>query len=153
MLIQRAVTALSTFGGLGNLPFAPGTWGSLVSVPIGWFVIELFGNTSLLLVSFGVFAIGVWASSQYTKHRKNADPSSCVIDEVAGQLTVLSFFANDLVIMLFAFLTFRFFDIIKIWPTSWVDKNIHGGFGIMIDDIIAAAQSIVVMKFALFFLY
>ena len=153
MLIQRAVTALSTFGGLGNLPFAPGTWGSLVSIPIGWFVIELFGNTSLLLVSFGVFAIGVWASSQYTKHRKNADPSSCVIDEVAGQLTVLSFFANDLVIMLFAFLTFRFFDIIKIWPTSWVDKNIHGGFGIMIDDIIAAAQSIVVMKFALFFLY
>ena len=153
MLIQRAVTALSTFGGLGNLPFAPGTWGSLVSIPIGWFVIELFGNTSLLLVSFGVFAIGVWASSQYTKHRKNADPSSCVIDEVAGQLTVLSFFANDLVIMLFAFLTFRFFDIIKIWPTSWVDKNIHGGFGIMIDDIIAAAQSVVVMKFALFFLY
>ena len=153
MLIQRAVTALSTFGGLGNLPFAPGTWGSLVSVPIGWFVIELFGNTSLLLVSFGVFAIGVWASSQYTKHRKNADPSSCVIDEVAGQLTVLSFFANDLVIMLFAFLTFRFFDIIKIWPTSWVDKNIYGGFGIMIDDIIAAAQSVVVMKFALFFLY
>ena len=153
MLIQKAVTALSTFGGLGNLPFAPGTWGSLVSIPIGWFVIELFGNTSLLLVSFGVFAIGVWASSQYTKHRKNADPSSCVIDEVAGQLTVLSFFANDLVIMLFAFLTFRFFDIIKIWPTSWVDKNIHGGFGIMIDDIIAAAQSVVLMKFALFFLY
>ena len=153
MLIQRAATALSTFGGLGNLPFAPGTWGSLVSIPIGWFVIELFGNTSLLLVSFGVFAIGVWASSQYTKHRKNADPSSCVIDEVAGQLTVLSFFANDLVIMLFAFLTFRFFDIIKIWPTSWVDKNIHGGFGIMIDDIIAAAQSIVAMKFTLFFLY
>ena len=105
MLIQRAATALSTFGGLGNLPFAPGTWGSLVSIPIGWFVIELFGNTSLLLVSFGVFAIGVWASSQYTKHRKNADPSSCVIDEVAGQLTVLSFFANDPVIMLFAFLT------------------------------------------------
>ena len=153
MLIQKAVTALSTFGGLGNLPFAPGTWGSLVSIPIGWFVIELFGNTSLLLASFGVFAIGVWASSQYTKHRKNADPSSCVIDEVAGQLTVLSFFANDPVIMLFAFLTFRFFDIIKIWPTNWVDKNIHGGFGIMIDDVIAAAQSVVVMKFALFFLY
>ncbi len=153
MLIEKAVTALSTFGGLGNLPFAPGTWGSLVAVPIGWFVIEKFGNTSLLFVSFGVFVIGVWASSRFAKHRKTADPSSCVIDEVAGQLTVLSFFANDPVIMLSAFLTFRFFDIIKVWPTSWVDKNIRGGFGIMIDDIIAAIQSIATMKFALFFLY
>ena len=153
MLIQKAVTALSTFGGLGNLPFAPGTWGSLVAIPIGWVVIEVFGNTSLLFVSFVVFLMGVWASSQFAKHRKTADPSSCVIDEVAGQLTVLSFFANDPVIMLSAFLTFRFFDIIKVWPTSWVDKNIRGGFGIMIDDIIAASQSIAVMKFALFFLY
>ena len=153
MLIQKAVTALSTFGGLGNLPFAPGTWGSLVAIPIGWFVIETFGNTSLLFVSFVVFLIGVWASSQFAKHRETADPSSCVIDEVAGQLTVLSFFANDPVLMLSAFLTFRFFDIIKVWPTSWVDNNIRGGFGIMIDDIIAAAQSIAVMKFALFFLY
>ena len=153
MLIQKAVTALSTFGGLGNLPFAPGTWGSLVAIPIGWFVIETFGNTSLLFVSFVVFLIGVWASSQFAKHLETADPSSCVIDEVAGQLTVLSFFANDPVVMLSAFLTFRFFDIIKVWPTSWVDKNIRGGFGIMIDDIMAAAQSIAVIKFALFFLY
>ena len=153
MLIQKAIEALSTFGGVGDLPFAPGTWGSLVAIPIGWFVIEIFGNTSLLFVSFGVFVIGVWASSQFAKRRDSADPSSCVIDEVAGQLTVLSFFANDPVIMLFAFLTFRFFDIIKVWPTSWVDTNIHGGLGIMIDDIIAAAQSIAVMKFALFFLY
>ena len=153
MLIQKAVKALSTFGGVGNLPFAPGTWGSLVAIPIGWFVIEIFGNTSLLYVSFGVFVIGVWASNQFAKRRDSADPSSCVIDEVAGQLTVLSFFANDPVIMLFAFLTFRFFDIIKVWPTSWFDKNIHGGFGIMIDDIMAAAQSIAVMKIALFFLY
>ena len=153
MLIQKAVKALSTFCGVGNLPFAPGTWGSLVAIPIGWFVIEIFGNASLLFVSFGVFVIGVWASSQFAEHRKNADPSSCIIDEVAGQLTVLSFFANDPAIMLSAFLTFRFFDIIKVWPTSWFDKNIHGGFGIMIDDMIAAAQSIAVIKFALFFLH
>ena len=66
---------------------------------------------------------------------------------------MLSFFANDPALMLSAFLTFRFFDIIKIWPTNWVDKNIQGGFGIMIDDVVAAAQSIVAMKFALFVLY
>ena len=135
------------------MPIAPGTWGSLVAIPIGWVVIEEFGNISLLLIALGVFIIGVWASGQFAKNRKNADPSSCIIDEVAGQLTVLSFFANDPALMLSAFLTFRFFDIIKIWPTNWVDENINGGFGIMIDDIIAAAQSIIVIKFALFFLH
>ncbi len=153
MLTEKAAAALSTFWGLGTLPFAPGTWGSLAAIPIGWVVIEEFGNISLLLVALGVFVIGVWASGQFSKYRKNEDPSSCVIDEVAGQLTVLSFFANDPVMMLSAFLTFRFFDIIKIWPTNWVDKNIQGGFGIMIDDVVAAAQSIVVIKFALFVLY
>tara|TARA_X000000950_G_scaffold256045_1_gene321214 strand:+ start:190 stop:651 length:462 start_codon:yes stop_codon:yes gene_type:complete len=153
VLTQKAAAALSTFGGLGNVPFAPGTWGSLVAIPIGWVVIEEFGNISLLLIALGVFIIGVWASGQFAKNRKNADPSSCIIDEVAGQLTALSFFANDPALMLSAFLTFRFFDIIKIWPTNWVDENIKGGFGIMIDDIVAAAQSIVVIKFALFFLH
>ena len=62
-------------------------------------------------------------------------------------------FINDFSMMVCAFLTFRFFDIVKIWPTSWVDKNIHGGFGIMIDDIIAAAQSILVLKVAVFLLF
>ena len=78
------------------MPFAPGTWGSLVAIPIGWVVIEEFGNISLLLIALWIFIIGVWASGQFAKNRKNADPSSCIIDEVAGQLTVLSFFANDL---------------------------------------------------------
>ena len=139
--------------GVRNFTICSRNLGSLAAIPIGWVVIEEFGNISLLLVALGVFVIGVWASGQFSKYRKNEDPSSCVIDEVAGQLTVLSFFANDPVMMLSAFLTFRFFDIIKIWPTNWVDENIKGGFGIMIDDIIAAAQSIVVIKFALFFLH
>ena len=96
---------LATCFGVGSIPFAPGTWGSLVAIPIGWVVIEEFGNISLLLIALGVFIIGVWASGQFAKNRKNADPSSCIIDEVAGQLTVLSFFANDPLLMLFAFLT------------------------------------------------
>ena len=57
------------------MPFAPGTWGSLVTIPIGWVVIEEFGNISLLLIALGIFIIGVWASGQFAKNRKNADPS------------------------------------------------------------------------------
>ena len=103
MLTEKAARALSTFWGLGTVPFAPGTWGSLAAIPIGWVIIQEFGNISLLLVALGVFVIGVWASGQFAEYRKNADPSSCIIDEVAGQLTVLSFFANDPALMLSAF--------------------------------------------------
>ena len=153
MVNRKIVTLISTFGGIGNLPFAPGTWASLISVPIAWLIIEELGNTALLILSFVVFMIGIWASGQFVQHEKVADPGSCVIDEVAGQFTVLSFFINEFSMMVCASLTFRFFDIVKIWPTSWVDKNIHGGFGIMLDDIIAAAQSILVLKVAVFLLF
>ena len=153
MLNRKIVALISTFGGIGNLPFAPGTWASLISIPIAWLIIEELGNTTLLFLSLVVFVTGIWASGQFVQQEKVADPGSCVIDEVAGQLAVFSFFINDFAIMVCAFLTFRFFDIVKIWQTSWVDENIHGGFGIMIDDIIAAAQSILVLKVAVFLLF
>ena len=95
MVNRKIVTLISTFGGIGNLPFAPGTWASLISVPIAWFIIEELGNTALLILSLVVFTTGIWASGQFVKQEKVADPGSCVIDEVAGQLTVLSFFIND----------------------------------------------------------
>ena len=153
MLNRKIVALISTFGGIGNLPFAPGTWASLISIPIAWLIIEELGNTTLLFLSLVVFVAGIWASGQFVQQEKVADPGSCVIDEVAGQLAVFSFFINDFSLMVCAFLTFRFFDIVKIWPTSWVDKNIHGGFGIMLDDIIAAAQSVLVLKVAVFLLF
>ena len=152
MLNPKIVTLISTFGGIGNLPFAPGTWASLISIPIAWLIIEELGNMPLLFLSLVVFVTGIWASGQFVQQEKVADPGSCVIDEVAGQLAVFSFFINDFSLMVCAFLTFRFFDIVKIWPTSWVDKNIHGGVGIMLDDIIAAAQSDLVLKVAVFLL-
>ena len=65
------------------------------------------------------------------------DNSFIVIDEVAGMFVALSFIAHEAILYFFAFLLFRLFDILKPWPISWVDKNVKGGFGILLDDLIA----------------
>ena len=68
---------------------------------------------------------------------ESKDNSFIVIDEVAGMLVALSFIAHEAILYFFAFLLFRLFDILKPWPISWVDKNVKGGFGILLDDLIA----------------
>ena len=68
---------------------------------------------------------------------ESKDNSFIVIDEVAGMLIALSFIAHDPILYFFAFLLFRLLDISKPWPISWVDKNIKGGLGILLDDLIA----------------
>ena len=68
---------------------------------------------------------------------ESKDNSLIVIDEVAGMLVALSFIAHEAILYFFAFLLFRLFDILKPWPISWLDKNVKGGFGILLDDLIA----------------
>ena len=68
---------------------------------------------------------------------ESKDNSFIVIDEVAGMLVALLFIAHEAIFYFFAFLLFRLFDILKPWPISWVDKNVKGGFGILLDDLIA----------------
>ena len=75
--------------------------------------------------------------SQATKDSDSKDHSAIVIDEVAGMLVTLSFVSYGIMTYLCAFLLFRLFDIWKPWPISWVDQNIQGGLGILLDDLIA----------------
>jgi phosphatidylglycerophosphatase A len=138
--IKSAKTAriLATWFGVGLLPKAPGTWGSLAALPLGYAVIY-WANLELfcVLTAFS-FIIGIWASSIASKEIGTTDPSEIVIDEVVGQSIVLITIPPNIILYFFGFILFRFFDIIKPWPISWVDKQIKGGFGIMIDDVLAA---------------
>jgi phosphatidylglycerophosphatase A len=80
---------------------------------------------------------------------ESKDNSLIVIDEVAGMLIALSFIAHDAILYFLGFLLFRLFDILKPWPISWVDRNIKGGLGILLDDLIAgfAAGGIIFAAF------
>lgn len=163
---------LATFFGIGKIPFAPGTFGSLAAFPllygVGTFIISLpiikndydvFSRLMtllgiLLLLSALLFIAGVWASAEYSKHTSKEDPGEIVIDEVVGQsLTFLLIFpsvfmvGNMIVMFMVAvagsFILFRFCDIKKPWPIDWCDSHIKGGIGVMFDDIVAAIMAVV----------
>ena len=136
---------LATWFGVGKFRYAPGSIGSLTALPLAWWLSNSFGSQTLLSVSVILFIIGVWASENYANNIGQPDPGSVVIDEVAGQLFTLCFVTVDLWTLVAGFILFRFFDIIKPWPIYWVDRRIKGGFGIMLDDIIAATFAIPIL--------
>jgi phosphatidylglycerophosphatase A len=143
-----SVTALSTsarlvatFFGAGTFPAAPGTFGSMLALPFGIAILQIpapFGRLALLIAVTGVVALGIWASRHYCDAVHRPDAGEIVIDEVAGQWLALVFAAPDNLWHFFAaFLLFRFFDIVKIWPASWAQDHLPGGWGVMMDDVVA----------------
>lgn len=136
---------LSTWFGVGLLPWAPGTWGSLAALPCAWVLVLLGGWPLLLVAVVAVFGIGIWSSERYSSRSKRLDPGEVVIDEVAGQWLVLCPVPLDPLGYLAGFIAFRFFDVIKPWPVSWAEKRVRGGLGIMADDIVAAGYGLLVV--------
>ncbi|MBI6629036.1 phosphatidylglycerophosphatase A family protein [Pontibaca salina] len=138
---------IATLGGIGHLRPAPGTWGSLATLPLAW-LFHAFGGFPLLVVAtVAVILQGWWAVGVATRDNANKDPSEIVIDEVAGQMIALfplSYVAWSQGIEITAlwpgwiasFLLFRLFDIVKPGPVGWADRQ-GGPLGVMLDDIIA----------------
>ena len=144
------VKLIVTVFGVGCLPWMPGTWGSLVAIPLGVYLAS-FGPL-VFFASFFVLAIGGWFFTKLylEKNPGNQDPSEVVIDEVAGQFLALAPLlwmpSGAHWIIPAAFIGFRAFDIFKPWPVSWADR-IHGSFrksalGVMLDDVVAAGYVI-----------
>lgn len=138
---------ICTFFYVGHLRPAPGTWGSLAALPVAW-GLHLAGGPALLALGIALaFTLGTWATRRETKDKGDHDPSEIVIDEVAGQwlaLLPVSIGATHAGANLtslwpgvvFAFLAFRFFDILKPGPIGWADRR-HDALGVMLDDILA----------------
>ena len=129
---------LATWFGAGLLRPAPGTWGSLAALPCAWVIVHFGGTIALATATLVVFALGCWAGGVYERAGDGSDPGAVVIDEVVGQWLVLIAAPLEPLYYLAAFLLFRLCDITKPWPASWADAKVHGGLGIMLDDILAA---------------
>ena len=128
----------ATFGGAGLVPKMPGTAGSLVALPLAWLIVQT-GGMPALVQAFGLaLVIGIWSAGRHAKEIGEDDPSSIVIDEVAGQWLTLTVVPLDITYYVLGFVLFRIFDIFKPWPVSWADQKIKGGWGIMLDDVLAA---------------
>jgi len=133
--LKKPSHLFASWFGIGLLRPAPGTWGSLVAILIWYFAEFLHPSIHIILPIFILFS---WLiCSQASHDSESKDNSAIVIDEMAGMLVTLSFVSHGATTYLAAFLLFRLFDIWKPWPISWVDKNIKGGLGIVLDDLIA----------------
>lgn len=128
--------------GSGLAPKAPGTFGTLAALPLYAILSCFMSPTLITLMCLPLFALGAW-SAQRTCHDMGAhDHGSIVIDEIIAMWLVLAFAPANWMGWLIAFVLFRTFDIFKPWPIAWLDKHVSGGFGVMLDDVLAAIYAI-----------
>jgi phosphatidylglycerophosphatase A len=137
---------LATWFGVGLLPFASGTYGSLAALPIAALVESTFGFSGLAAVALLILIVGVWAAGVCVREMGEPDPSVVVIDEVAGQLLVLLMVPAEPLLYAAGFLLFRLFDIVKPWPVCWADRRLAGGLGVMLDDVLAAGYAAIALS-------
>ncbi len=140
----------ATFFGSGLFPRAPGTVGTVASMVLWAPVVlnDLPWWARLLLVGV-VFVTGTWAADRAAVLLGKDDPKEVVIDEVAGQGVALLFAPALPWTLVVGFVLFRIFDIAKPWPVSWADRKVHGGLGIMLDDILAGGYALLIMTLLL----
>lgn len=136
--------------GSGLAPKAPGTFGTLAALPLCWFLMDLSLLPYLAVLLMG-FVIGVWLCGKTAKHLGVHDHSGIVWDEFVGIWITMLLVPKTWLALLIGFVLFRFFDVIKPWPIRVLDKKVHGGFGIMIDDAIAGVFACLCLHGLLYF--
>ena len=144
-------TLISTWFGFGLLRPAPGTWGSVMSLPFAWALLAWAGWPVLLVASLVLLWIGVQQSELFAEASGDSDPSSVVVDEAVGMCLSLLAVPMTWTGFAVAFVLFRFFDIAKPWPVSWADRDLKGGMGIMLDDVIAGIYATIIIVGLRFF--
>jgi phosphatidylglycerophosphatase A len=135
-------------GGVGLVPFAPGTFGTLLALPIFWIAAPRLEAAPYLAALALLFAIGVWACGVTGRALAQPDAGAMVWDETVAFLLVLFFTPPTVYWQAFAFVVFRFFDIAKPPPIRYYERIFKGGWGAMIDDVVAAFYALLVLAAA-----
>ena len=159
-MIKKFNLLFITFFFTGKIKFAPGTIASFITCFLFFLLLNIFNFTTLLLITLFIFFYSFLAINNSFNEFKSDDPQEIVIDEVVGQ--VLPLLAIPIYETLYplpviyyyvsAFILFRLFDIWKPYPISYVDNNIKGALGIMLDDIVASIYSTVILIVIFFYL-
>ena len=128
---------LSLFG-VGFLRPGPGTWGSIAATLLWWSSLSSLGTVSQLLIFLIFTLVSTWVCANFLRRSGLGDESWIIVDEFAAMLLILAFLPKDVFLLLLAFTMFRLFDIWKPWLVGLIDRKIHGGVGVMLDDLVAA---------------
>ncbi|MGB5506513.1 MAG: phosphatidylglycerophosphatase A [Sulfurovum sp.] len=136
-----------TFFGAGLSPKAPGTVGTLASLPVGIAIIYYFGTETLFMFTLAITVIGIFEVNKYEQATGIHDHQQIVIDEAAGMWlslmiaystgTAMNYPYAEILAIIFSFAAFRLFDIWKPSTIGWIDREFKGGLGVMLDDVLA----------------
>jgi len=145
--VLRDPVNLLAFGlGTGLSPVAPGTVGTILGVVLAWFVQPLSSELQIM-VAIALIVSGVWICGESAKRVGVHDHSGIVWDEIAAMYLILIVVPVSVAIWALAFALFRLFDIWKPWPIRDLDHRLHGGLGIMLDDLVAALYAALLLGF------
>lgn len=141
----------STVLKIGYLPLAPGTWGSLAALVCWYLILPSISSITFIVSILIIFVVGTYTSSVTESELDKKDPSVIVIDEWVGQWIALLFLPQSLLWGIVAFALFRLFDIWKPYPINKLD-DIKGGFGIMLDDVLAGIYALIGVQLLRYFI-
>jgi phosphatidylglycerophosphatase A len=150
--MNNVIMAIATGLYVGKIPKAPGTWGSLAAF-LPWFLIKDVELPIYLAIIVALFILGFFTAGSAEKILNSPDSGSIVIDEIVGMFITLILAPTHPAAWILGFVYFRIFDIFKPFPVSWFDTHIHGGIGIMMDDVIAGIYALICLQLTWFLFF
>ena len=146
---ERAVLFVATGFFIGTVPFAPGTFGSLIGLPVCFLLSRLNLLQSVIsILVFILFAIGIASAAE--KILKQKDPGQIVIDEIAGLMVTFAGLPFNLKTALAGFIIFRVFDILKPFPIRILERRVGGGTGVVLDDVLAGVYGNLILRVVIY---
>ena len=145
---DKSVMMLATGFFVGYIPFAPGTFGTIVGLLLCFLLSKTKLSVAILFILIFIF-FAIWISNRAEKILKQNDPGCIVIDEIAGIMVALLGLPFNTITVAAGFLTFRFFDILKPFPIRYIERKFAGGTGIVMDDLAAGVYSNIILRLLL----
>ena len=144
-LNQKIIIFIATGFYSGRLPFAPGTFGTIAAIPFA--LVFLIIPTSFIGIYIAaLILVAIYFSDQAEKILEKKDPGCIVIDEIAGYVVTMAWVPINIYTIVAGFFIFRFFDIVKLAPVKYFERNFSGGAGVVLDDIMAGILSAAVLR-------
>lgn len=139
-------THFIAFGfGSGTFPFAPGTFGTLMAIPF-YLAMQPLSSINYLILLIIITIGSMWLCDKVSKEIHIHDHPGMCLDEIVGYLVTMFTAPHGLMWIILGFILFRIFDIFKPWPIRFIDEKVKGGFGVILDDVMAGIYSLIVLR-------
>lgn len=146
--MRRFVLFFASNAGLGYVPIAPGTFGTLAGIP-AFYLLAHLPPLAYALCWLALLVFACWISGAAGRHLGIVDDGRIVIDELVGYLAAVAFLPFSWPAALLGFVFFRIFDVVKLFPASWFDRRMKNGIGVVLDDVAAGIYAAIALRIAL----